>query len=704
MKISAIAVALVLLASVCGQSLAEASRSNMRASGIEEVVVQGYRRETGVSVVKSGTPISEVPASIQIVPLDVLRDQAAVRLDDVFDNVSGIVKSGNTLNAQSEVRPVIRGFESQVLFRNGMRATNVGAVDLVNVESVEVLKGPASILFGAIEPGGVLNYNTKRPQREASYEISQQFGRYDHSRTTLDATGPLNLSGTALYRLNAGYTNAESFRDEVDRENFTVAPSLLFNPTERTELLVDLSFAREEAPFDSGIPFGADDEPLVPDDTFFGDPDLDGQELDDYFASYRLEHAFNDAVTLRNQFQFHRVDAQNETIRNRGVAGPPGAEVLARRFQNLDSVDDEYQFLTELVLSLETGGVRHDALVGVDLVYQDQDSDRFRQNLDPIAINENPQTVFTPPAMQPMQNQELQNEWAAIYVQDQLTLFDERLHILVGGRFDAFESEFENAGVQQPKVDETEFTGRLGVLYDLTPWLAPFVSVSESFQPQGAFAVDADDQLLSPEEGLQYELGAKLELLDQRLLATLAAFHIEKENVSVFDLPNFLETGAIAFTTSDQESRGVELDVTGEVTDALQVIANYAYTDTELTENRADPSLEGDDLGNVPEHSLRLWGAYEVPAGRRWSGLGIGAGLRYESERRAQFDDTELDAFTTFDAGIWYRRAFAEGRSLRAQLNFENLTDEDFYPRASDSSIVHPGEPLDVRGTLTLVF
>jgi len=666
--------------------------------------VEGYRATRSATASRTDTPIREIPASVQVIPRDVIEEQSAQGLEDVYKNISGVVESGNTLNAQSEVRPVIRGFESEILLRNGMRATNVGAVDLANVERVEVLKGPSSILFGAIEPGGVLNYITKKPLTESAHTVSQQVGSYDHLRTTVDSAGSIGEGDTWLYRINGAYTNSDSFRDDVERESTTVAPSFAYQPSTRTELLFDFSFSREESTFDSGIPFGADNEPLVSEDTFFGDPELDGQTLEDTFFSYQLRHRINHVFTLRNQLQFHRVDVENETIRNRGVSGAPGSEMLGRRFQSLDSTEDEIQLVTDVIADFRTGGVEHAVLAGIDLVVQEQDSDRFRQNLAPVPISNDPPTDFTPPGNQPRENRQFDNEWVAVYVQDQLTLLNDRLHILVGGRYDDFHSEFEEDGVDSPEVDESEFTGRAGALFDLTDWAAPFVSISQSFNPQGSFAVDAGNNILPPEEGEQFEAGFKFNLAKDRVVATLAVFQIDKDNVAVFDLPTFLDTGEVTFTGTDQRSEGIELDVTGQINDRLSVIANYAHIDTEVLENPADPEMEGEELGNVAEDSARVWLAYDFGAKSGLSGLGIGGGLRYESERKAQFDDTKLDSFTIFDAGLWYRRPIGGGRLLRVQVNIENLTDEEFFPRASDQSIVHPGEPRSLTASVTLEF
>lgn len=665
----------------------------------------GYDAPRAAAATRLNVPIIETPLSVQVVPLRVIEDQNALGLEDVYDNVSGVVEAGNTLNAQSEVRPVIRGFEAGVPLRNGLRATTVGAVDLVNVESVEVLKGPASILYGALEPGGVLNYTTKKPLLAPRYEISQELGNDTHSRTTVDATGPLNDARTFAYRLNAAYQDSGSFRDEVDLDRLALMPSLTFRPDERNELFADFSFSRERVPYDSGVPFSLDGDPLVPIETFFGDPTLDGRNLQDYFTSVGYFRELRDEVTVRTQFQFHRASALNESIRHRGVGGEPGAEVLGRRYQNEDRTDDDYQFVGDVISSFNLGPTMHQALVGFDLAYQDSEFLRFRQNLPAIPITADPQVRFTPPAEQPLQTILGNTRWTAVYFQDQISaLAGGRLRLLVGGRYDTSHAAGTRDAVPQAEVDADKLTWRFGAGYSVTPSTLAYASVSQSFRPQSAGTVDVDGNLLAPETGIQYEGGFKFELFDGRFLSTASVYHIRKDNVALFNNPLFVETGALTwFPGVAERSRGVELDLAGRLTDALSLIANYAYNDAETVENAADPSEVGEPLGNIPAHVSRVWAAYDISGGRL-SGLGFGLGVRAQSEQRIQFDDLLLDGYAVVDLGAWYAFPVGAGRRLRVQVNVDNLLDKEYYLRGSDRSIVHPGAPLSAITSVGFEF
>jgi iron complex outermembrane recepter protein len=665
-----------------------------------------YTAAESPSLLKLPVPLLETPQTVTVVPKEVFRDQAAKNLKDVYRNVSGVFESGNTLNAQSEVLPVIRGFEAPFVFRNGMRATEVGTVDLFNIESAEVIKGPASILFGGLEPGGVLNYTTKRPLAERFNEIVQEVGSWNHFRTTLDSTGPLDSKGRVLYRLNMAYTNSESFRNDMDLERFAIAPSLLWKISEDTEIGLDVSYTKEKTPYDSGVPLGFDNEPLVPVDTFFGDPDLEGRTLEDTFVGVDLKHRLNEIFSVRSRLQFHRAEPKNESLRNRGLTGTSGNEILRQRYQNEARVDDEIQWVTDFTAEFTTGLVKHDALVGLDVIHQDSEFDRFRMNKANVPVSSDPDVNFDPPAdSDPVPDIKSQLDWTAFYFQDQMSMLkDQRLHLLVGARYDDVKQD-QSRPVKE-ESDDGALTLRGGVLYEATSWMSPYVSVSESFRPQLTDSIDKSGNVLDPTEGIQYEAGVKLDFFDQRLVTTLSAYQIEKDNVAVFDNQYYTDTGLSTYYPGvKQRSRGIELDIAGRITDELSIIANYAYTDTEVLENPEALETEGDRLGGVPLQALRVWLAYDFPEESKLNGLGFGAGARFESERTAQFaDDVKLDEFVVFDAGIWYSDELASGHVWRARLNFQNLTDEEYYPRASTRDIAHPGSPFGVIASVGIEF
>lgn len=659
--------------------------------------VTGYAAKRSATGTKTDTPILETPASVQVVPRDIIEDQKAGTLKDVYENVSGVQQAGNTLNAQTEVLPIIRGFESPSLLRNGLRSTVAGAVDLINVERVEVLKGPASILYGALEPGGVVNYITKRPQARASHVFEQQAGSYDYRRTSGDSTGSMNSDGTLLYRFNFAQTNSGSFRNSVDLERTAIAPSLLLKIADQTELLLDVSYVREKQPYDAGIPLDANGNPMVSSSTFFGDPDLAGRTNEDLHAGYQLSHAVNGTWSIRNQLQFHRAHNKNESLRPRNISGND----LNLRYQNEDRVDDELQAVVDGTARFSTGSVAHTFLVGAEHIVQDTDFRRFRVNVPAAPISDHPGVDFTPPSGQVPTPDLSKTHWTALYLQDQMSLLEGgRLKLLLGGRFDDVTTRGSSGGVAAADVEARAFTGRAGLLYMLSSRHSAYASVSQSFRPQFAFAVDATGKPLDPETGRQYELGFKSSFFDDRLLTTVSLFDIEKKNVAVFDQARFNATGQSAyFPGVKQRSRGVEFDAAGSLSRQLKVIASYAYTDTEILQNDGDPSQAGQPIGGIAPHVARLWLTYDFDRSGPLAGLGIGGGARHVGRSSAQFDTTPLAAYTVADLGVWY-----VWKNMKASLNVKNLFDRSYIARASTNAIAHPGAPRTVVASVSIGF
>jgi len=660
--------------------------------------VDGYAATRTASGTKTDTAIMDLPASVQVVPREVISDQAARNLKDLYKNFSGVQQAGNTLNAQSEVRPFIRGFESDVLLRNGLRSTESGTVDLINVERVEVLKGPASILYGALEPGGVINYVTKRPQNVESYEIEQEFGSYEYSRTTVDLTGPMSANGALSYRFNAAYTNSDSFREFMELERTALAPSFLLKPTSKTEVLLDFAWTHETQPYDTGIPITADGKPLASDSEFVGDPTLDGRDIDDYLASVQISHEINSIWSVRNQLQFHRADAKNETLR------PVGNDnsVIALRYQDEDRRIDEYQGVLDATAKFTSGKTSHTVLLGSDVLYQEETRNRFRTGsagLVTLPLSGDLTTDYDPPPHTRAPTTDAQTVQTGLYAQDQVSvLADGRLKVLLGGRYDMF--RLDSAG-STPDIRKEALTGRLGILYKLTDEYSVYASASESFNPHLAGVVDQQGTPLDPEEGLQYEAGIKKSFFDERLIATASIYQITKENVELFDEAFFAATGQIAYLPGiKQQSRGFEFNLTGALTQQVDVIANYAYTDTEILENPGDPDTVGGPIGGTAPHTASVWLTYAFAENSQLSGLKLGGGVSYVGHSTAEFDTgVTLDPYVVVDAAAWY-----DWENLRFGLNVKNLLDEEYIERASTTSIAHPGEPLTVIGSIRSRF
>jgi len=663
--------------------------------------VEGYRASRSATATRTDTPIMETPASIQVVPEQVIEDQASPRLRDVYRNISGVEPAFTGGNVGSVEVPIIRGFVDFNVYRNGLRLGQTAPVELANVERVEVLKGPASVVYGLGEPGGLLNLVTKRPVDDSFTIVEQEFGSYDRYRTTLDANAPLVDDQSLLGRINLAYTNDDTFRDHEGIDRFFVAPTFAWRAGDASELIVDFSYSYEKYPFDHGVAFSADGQPVADVSTFLGEPDF-RSEREEIFAGYTFTHDLNDQLTFRNVFSFQYNENRLNAFRHFGSTNPDNT--VNRTFDRSVPKGTVFNAIADLGYKFDLGPTKHDVLFGVDARWEpefgnQQDGPRSSGPF-PIDII-NPQfgqfgTInFDNPT-----DFDKETKWVGVYFQDQITLADDRLHLLLGGRYDYVDQFVKfitpTFNFEDDQTD-TAFTGRVGALYELTDWLSPYVSVAQSFNPTSPFTTSVDG--LDPERGLAYEAGVKLSLFGGRLTSTLAGFQITKDNVPVTDEGN----PGFSINGGELRSRGFEIDVAGELTPGWQVIANYAYTDTEVLESTSLPI--GSRFSNVPPHSASLWSSYDFQPGSGLDGLGIGAGVRGVSDRLGNNAGTfELDGFVVADLAAWYRFDLPSGQKIKAQLNVNNLFDKEYFESSSGTASVFPGAPRTVLGTLSIEF
>ncbi|MEW6296597.1 MAG: TonB-dependent receptor [Thermodesulfobacteriota bacterium] len=271
-----------------------------QALRIEETQVtaereRAYTVKEATTATKTRTPILETPASIQVVPEQVIEDQAPRRLRDVYRNVSEVQPDFTGGNVSATEVPIIRGFQDFSIYRNGFRTGQLAPLDFANVERVEVLKGPSSVLYGLAEPGGLLNIVTKRPVDDTFAILEQEFGSYDRYRTTIDANAPLLGDGSLLGRINLAYTSDDTFRDHDGIDRIFVAPTLAWRPSDATELILDFSYSYEKYPFDHGLAFSAAGRPVADVSTFLGEPNFRSKR-EEIFAGYTFTHDFTDRV------------------------------------------------------------------------------------------------------------------------------------------------------------------------------------------------------------------------------------------------------------------------------------------------------------------------------------------------------------------------------------------------------------------------
>jgi iron complex outermembrane receptor protein len=655
---------------------------------------EGYRVDDATTATRTDTPLNEIPQSIQVIPRQVLEDQQVLRLQDATRNVSG-VQAGDTFGGSRD-EFIIRGFRQFNTFRDGFRDSRNLFRDTANIDRIEVLKGPASVLFGNLEPGGILNIVTEQPLTEPYYAFELQGGSFGLIRPEIDLSGPVVPDLDVFYRLNLAYEHSEGFRDfDQDIERIFVAPVLAIEFSDRTSLNLEFDYLKDERPFDRGLVAIGEGVADIPSDRILGEPD-DFRRTEAWSAGYRFEHEFNDDWSVRNAFRFQRADTFDNRIDPDTLNEETGE--LTRFYSSNDDLREVYELQTNIVGNFNTGSVEHTLLAGID--WSRQIDDGFNQSPEDFVAA--PINIFDPvyervedrdiTEVRFRDSQRRTESWG-LYLQDQIDISD-NLHLLIGGRFDFVEQLNINrlsGGDRSSQYDEA-FSPRVGIVYRPIDPLSLYASYSRSFAPNSGEQVDGS--LLEPERGTQYEVGIRGEVLDGQLSANLAAFHLTKTNVSTIDPDN----PDFSIAVGEQRSQGVELDVIGEILPGWNVITSYAYTDAEVTE---DNSIEeGVGLPNVPYHSASFWTTYEIQSGDL-QGLGFGLGLFYVGDRQGDLDNSfELPSFLRTDAAVYYKRD-----NWRVGVNVQNLFDTDYYQSVEfGRTTIAPGAPFTVIGSVSFKF
>lgn len=676
-----------------------------------------YVAEEASTATRTDTPIKDVPQSIQVITRKVIEEQRTFRLQNTLENVSGINATDSGASLYENL--IIRGFTAtdRSYFRNGLidPFAQFTASDTYNVRRLEVLKGPAAVLYGQGDPGGVINVVTNKPLADAAYSANTTIGNFNFYRSELDATGPLNAGKTVLYRLNVAGQKANSFIDFANRDLAAIAPSVTWLLGSRTTLTVDADYMRRW----SNDPYGLPAQGTVWGNVNGNLPRNRSTTLGDYSTfnrtSYRigydLTHQFDDKWSIRNAYRHSIV----EDDRNNLYAFPDSLDADQRtlnRFQVLQPAvarRHAHSMVTNVVGHFRVLEMDHTLLTGVELRQEKTDQFIFTfagaPPLDLFAPN-----YSLPPSPFTGDNRYFQadNKTAAFYVQDQITILP-HLKFMGGLRFDyVHQSTQNNEGSNSS--DNHAVSPRLGLVYQPIEPLSLYTSWTKGFQPSSPSSINGNGDLFKPERSTQYEVGVKTFMMDNRLSATLAWFHLTRENLVTPNPDPGLAALGYSVQTGEQRSQGIELDVTAQVTPGWNVIAGYAYTDAEVTKDN-DATLLNKRLANVPYNKFTVWSTYHFQEGPL-KGFGVGGGIFAYSSRTASIfgDPIDMPAYVRADAALYYNRALEQGNWLGAKglnlaLNVRNLLDQRYVTTGqAGSSFFFYGEPFTVLGTVGLRF
>lgn len=645
-----------------------------------------YTSDTASTASKSAVPIMQEAQAVQVVTEQVIKDFQVNSLDDAMNFVSGITQS-NTL-AGSQDGFVKRGFGSNAdgsILRDGIRSSlsrNFSAT----TERVEVLKGPASLLYGALEPGGLINVISKQPEYVWSSQISGETSSFGGGNAMIDVTGPLADSGLA-FRFIAERQHEDYWRNSGEDEHTLIAPSVSWTSN---DLTLSLAYEHKEysTPLDRGTVI-VNGKPAHVDYNKRFSESWSKAEGTDELVTAKAEYQINPSWLTRLTYGWNREQYDYNEARPASLNESTGD--LTRRADGSEH-DNQTQYLGwDWIGQSQLFNQQHDVLIGADTERVDNfrgDTYRGRNSTGFNIYNPQYGNLDEPSLISQTQSDrsdELHSQ--SVYFKDNWHLNDQWIAVL-GGRYQRFD-QYADQGRGDEYVKTTDRTDNTflpfaGLVYQLNQNVSLYGNYSRSFVPNSS---DTDTgESFDPEEGRSYELGVKLDL-NSGLTASVAMFDIEKENVVVSNNGRSEAAGKVG-------SRGIEVDINGRIADRWHLLGTYAYTDTEIKD---DPANKGNELVNAAKNVASLYLSHDLDINPETGNWRIGGGARYVGERAGDNSNSFwLDSYTVADAFIAWESTLL-GDKTRLQLNVRNLFDQEYYPSSGGNLRVNVGEPREVR-------
>lgn len=696
---------LVLMLLPAGAALAQQDEAARTLPAVTVTVTDGAPAETATGPVhghiarraatatKTDTPLAETPQSVSVITADRMRDQGVLTVQDALRYSAGVRGETYGLDSRGDWSTV-RGSDP-VVFLDGMQQTfgyyASARPDPFALERIEVLKGPASVLYGQGTVGGIVNLVSKRPQEEQQGEIQLQYGSFDRKQLAVDVTGPLNEDRTLLYRVVAIGRDSETQVDKVGDDRYLLAPSLTWRPDSTLEWTVLANFQKDETGSTTQfLPHAGTVLPApgglgrIPIDVFMSEPGFDEYDTEQKSLTSLFTYRPDDTWTFRQNLRYSESEVSYQTIY---PAFPPALQPngdidrvywVARPELKYWTVDNQLQ------TDLQHGRLRQTVLAGLDYQYAVTKRRWAYGSAGTLNLYNPVYGNFTPPgAADFYDDPDNTVRQTGIYVQDQLT-WDERWIAVIGLRHDRAVNETEGGETQK----DSAVTKRLALMYKAGGGFSPYVSYTESFKPE--IGLDGYGKAFKPLRGKQYELGVKYEPAGGRGLVSAAIYDLREKNRKSPDPINPLNQ----LQTGEARARGFELEAQLRINPDWELIGSYSYTDTEVLEG----TNEGKRLPSVPEQMASLWTQHRFSiAGIK--GIRGGFGVRFIGDSWDGTDSLTTPGYTLFDAMLGYdvgRWSFA--------LNVANLGDKTYYTTCLARGDCFVGSRRTVTGTASYRF
>ncbi|MDO7836787.1 TonB-dependent siderophore receptor [Sphingobium sp. HBC34] len=676
-----------------------------------EIVVTGLKRQYF-----GDTPVKEIPQAVQFLEGKLLDNLNITRLDTALELASGVSKQNNFGGLWDSF--AIRGFAGDENFPSGFLVNGFnggrgygGPRDASNVERIEVLKGPNSALFGRGEPGGTINIVTKKPTFKEGGSFSVSAGRWETYRVEADYNLP--LSDTVAVRINGSSEQAESFRDTVETQKYTLTPSFLAKLTDKDIFTYELEYVNQEVPFERGvvaIPTINADKSIsynlgaIPNSRFLGNPNDGPTKVEVLGHQAQYQHDFSDDWTLMlgagykdTTFKGFSSDPELVYNLNNPIAGRQriyaDGRTLSRQRRYRDYSTTHMVFRGEISGKLETGSIVHNIRIGAD--WDKFKIKTFQTRYRPSAADQSYAIdIFNPdytiadkiPTAVIQNATEIQKAWG-IYAQDQIEI-TEQFKVRFGGRYDDFSQDIDlRLNGTNPRASYTKFSPMAGLVFEPTSSLSFYASYGKGFRPNSG--VGFDGQPFAPETSRSYEVGAKFVTPDGRLTSTLSLYKMKKNNVLTTDPVN----AGFSKPVGAAESQGVEFDINAKLPAGFELFVTYAYTDAGWATNALDPNFaapirKGDPLINIPKHQGNALLFKNFSIGDHEAMLG--AGVSHVGRRLGETATTFFLPSYTIAKVLG---SFNITDQIKLSANVDNLFNKKYYASSYAALWIQPGMP-----------
>ena len=645
-----------------------------------------YVAQNAASLLKSDAPLFETAQAVSVVTREQLDQKQATTLAEAINGIAGVVSGQRGRRGWDDFN--IRGQSANnQIFIDGLRtsARSAVAVDLSGIDQVQVLKGPASVNFGQVAPGGLVNLVTKRPEAENFARTDLSYGSYDFKQATFDLNYAPQNTEKGAFRLSGRYADQDDPVDYVYFKNLYISPTYNFDLGEHADLSVIASYQHREYQRYQGAPLVGT---LLPsslgkiDSSFFsGDPASDPYKADVYRAGWNFKYDFG------NELVFRQNAAVQKTEMNGGFISlqAGGTETAVKRRLEVQDWDyTNYTIDQNFQKTFQFGQTTHELLLGFDVMQEKRETLADRCNfasINPFQPHYN-QGCITALSLNSHSITELQD--MGLYARNRIDLGDQWI-INLSGRYDWAKSSSENVlkGTKTDPQDDQAFTGNASVMYLANQFVAPYISYATSFIPN--IGTDKNDALFEPEKGKQYEIGMKFQSADQQIQGALSWFDLRRQNVLVND-PTDIN---YQITEGEQTTQGIEAEVNAALSDRWTSSVAYAYTYDSKTTKSTELTAIGERLENTPEHTYSLMTRYRPQGVLGWY---VGAGITGASATELAGLNVELPAYTIYNADAGY-----DTEHWGAQLSIRNLFDKNYYSGVIDNRVVAFGNSRQVN-------